>query len=304
MRVFMTGATGLIGGGLVSQLLQRGDTPVVLTRDVARARKRLSNPKTEIVAGDPQHEGDWMAAVDGCEAIVNMAGQPVFAKRWNEAEKTLVRNSRILSTNNLIRAIERAKSRPRALVSTSAIGFYGDVPEGDLDEGSAAGNDFMAKLCVDWEAAAREAEKHGVRVAIVRVGVVLDRNEGALKQMLLPFKLGLGGPIGLGKRWMSWIHIDDIVGVFLKALDDPEARGPINGTAPEPVRNGEFSKALAGALHRPCLFPVPPLALKVMFGEVSQVVLGSQKVLPKQAQKLGYAFKYANVQGAMKALFA
>lgn len=304
MRVFMTGATGLIGSGLVSQLLARGDTPVVLTRDVARARKRLSNPKTEFVAGDPQSEGDWLAALDGCDAIVNMAGQPVFAKRWNEAEKNLVRNSRIVSTNNLVKGIERAKSGPRTLVSTSAIGFYGDVPEGDLDENSPAGNDFMAKLCVDWEAAARAAEKHGTRVPIVRVGVVLDRNEGALKQMLLPFKLGLGGPIGLGKRWMSWIHIDDIVGVFLKALDDSEARGPINGTAPEPVRNGEFSKELASALHRPCLFPVPPLALKVMFGEVSQVVLGSQKVLPKQTQKLGYNFKYSKIQAAFRALFA
>jgi uncharacterized protein (TIGR01777 family) len=241
--------------------------------------------------------------------VINLAGQPVFAKRWTELEKTIVRNSRIISTMNLIEALKRAPNRPKTLVSTSAIGFYGDVPEGDLDEASSAGKDFMARLCVDWENAAREAEtreaeKLDMRVAMVRVGVVLDRYEGALKQMMLPFKLGLGGPIGFGQQWMSWIHINDIVGIFMKALDDAEARGPINGTAPEPVRNLEFSRELARALHRPCLFPVPPFALQAMFGEVSQVVLASQKVLPKQAQKLGYAFKYSTCHAAMQALFA
>lgn len=303
MRVFLTGGTGLIGCDLVSALLKRGDQPIVLTRDPNHARSRITNTNVRFVTGDPQTPGDWMHEIDGCQAVVNLAGRPVFAKRWNGVEKTVVRNSRVFSTWNVVKAIEKASVKPSVLVSTSAVGYYGDVPERELTEASPAGKDFMAQLCADWEAAARGAEPLGVRVAIIRVGVVLDRYEGALKQMLFPFKLGLGGPVGMGQRWMSWIHVQDLVALYLLALDNPAIQGPLNGTAPEPVRNWTFSKELASALGRPCLFPVPPFALQAMFGEVSQVVLSSQRAFPKAAEQAGFTFKYKTCREAMRALF-
>lgn len=302
MRIFLTGATGLIGVPLVSRLLARGDQPVVLSRRLADAAKLWQGVET--VEGNPQQAGPWTNQVDGCQAVINLAGEPIFGKRWNDQQKQALRDSRIVSTQNLVQAIAVARSRPGVLVNASAIGFYGDVPEGELTEKSAPGNDFLARLCADWEAAAQEARQHEVRVAPVRVGVVLAKDGGALKQMLLPFKLGLGGPVGNGKQWVSWVHLDDMVNIFLTALDHPEANAPINGAAPEPLRNKAFSKCLASALHRPCLFPVPKLAVRLKFGEVADVVIGGQRVLPARLEQLGYKFQYPTCQSAMDALFS
>ncbi len=302
MRVFFVGATGLIGVPLVERLRNRGDVPVVLTRNREKAAARWSG--VEIVEGDPQEYGAWTSSVEGCEAVVNLVGEPVFGRRWSDEQKRVLRDSRVLSTQHVVRAIEAASSRPGVLVNASAIGYYGNVPEGELTEKSVPGNDFLARLCIEWEAAAQDAHRLGVRVALVRVGVVLAKHGGALEQMLLPFKLGLGGPVGNGRQWVSWIHLDDIVGAFVTALDHPEASGPINGTAPEPLRNKAFSKSLAAALHRPCIFPIPALALKVRFGQVAEVVIGGQRVLPVRLEQLGYTFAHPTCDSAMAALFA
>jgi uncharacterized protein (TIGR01777 family) len=194
--------------------------------------------------------------------------------------------------------------RPGVLVNASAVGYYGNVPEGELTEKSVPGSDFLARLCIEWEAAAQEAHRLDVRVALLRVGVVLAKDGGALAQMLLPFKLGLGGPIGSGRQWVSWIHLDDIVGAFLTALDHPQASGPINGTAPEPLRNKAFSKCLAATLRRPCIFPIPGFALRLRFGEVAEVIVGGQRVLPARLEQLDYAFKHPTCAEAMADLFA
>lgn len=300
MRVFLLGATGLIGAPLVERLLARGDVPVVLTRHREKAAARWSG--VEIVEGDPQDYAGWPAAIDGCQGVINLAGEPIFGKRWSEPRKQLLRDSRVVATRNVVRAIEAAAARPSVLVNASAIGFYGNVPEGELTEKSVPGNDFLARLCIEWEAAAQEAHRLGIRVALLRIGVVLSTQGGALAQMLPPFKLGLGGPIGNGKQWMSWIHLDDIVGAFLAALDHPEASGPINGTAPEPLRNKAFAKCLASTLHRPAIFPVPSLALRLRFGEVAEVICGGQRVLPMRLEQLGYTFRYRACGEALAAL--
>jgi hypothetical protein len=299
-RVFITGATGLIGSELVDCLVARGDKAVVLSRSPDKARGMFPS-SVEVVGGNPQQPGDWGAALADCDGVINLVGEPVVGERWNAAQKQRLRDSRVISTQNVVQAIAAAQTRPSVLVSASAIGYYGDVPEGELTEESPPGDDFLARLCVEWEAAAQGARAHGVRVAVVRVGVVLAREGGALSKMWLPFKLGLGGPVGIsGRQWVSWIHRDDMVQVFLTALDDPRADGPLNGTAPMPLRNKDFSKAIARAMHRPCLFPIPKFVLRLAMGEAAMIVTGGQKVVPKRLQELNYEFRYATCDDAMR----
>ena len=283
-------------------LRDRGDELIVLTRDADKAEKRLGG-KITFVAGDCSEPGAWMQRIDGCDAVVNLAGENIFAKRWNDLFKTELRNSRIVTTLNVVEAIGQASQKPRVLVNTSAVGYYGNRADEATAEDGPGADDFMAQLCADWEQAARGAEEHGTRVAIVRTGVVLGPDGGALKQMLTPFKLGVGGPVAGGKQWMSWIHIEDLVGIYQIAIDNAEAQGPINGTAPEPLTNKDFSKSLASALHRPCIFPLPGFMLRLTLGDVAQVVTGSQRVIPRKAQELGYTFKYATCEQAMQQLF-
>jgi uncharacterized protein (TIGR01777 family) len=244
-----------------------------------------------------------MGRIDGCDAVVNLAGEPIFGRRWNDRQKERLRTSRIEATTNVVRAIGGAAARPRVLINASAIGYYGDVPEGELAENASPGEDFLARTCEEWEQAAQAVAQHGTRLAIVRIGVVLAREGGALKQMITPFKLGLGGPVGFGRQWVSWIHLHDLVGVVLAALDNPRLEGPINATAPQPVRNKEFSKCLARALRRPCLFPVPPFMLRLMFGEVAFVVTGGQNVPPRRLDQEGFTFQFRDCQAAMNDLF-
>lgn len=302
MRVFMTGATGLIGSRIVPRLLDRNDRVVVLTRDVDRAKEILGQ-EAEFVEGAPQVEGDWMKEIDGTDGVINLAGEHIFARRWSTVQKTEIRNSRIFSTWNVASAIEQAETRPEVLVSTSGVSYYGDVPAGDLDEQSPAGDDFLARLATDWENAALKAEASGVRVVLVRVGVVLAKKGGALDAMKLPFQLGLGGPVGNGKQWVSWIHVDDLADVYVKALHDKAISGPINGTAPVPVTNKQFSKEFAAALHRPCLLPVPETMVRIALGEVSQVVTTGQRALPRKLRRLNFPYRYPTCQEAMQSLF-
>jgi len=301
MKVLVMGGTGLVGRRLVQRLRERGDEVTVLTRRPEAARTWIA-AGCAVLGGDPMEAGPWMAAVHDADAVINLVGEPVFGRRWNEAYKSLLRDSRVLSTKHAVDAMRaqpcRADGQSKTLVNASAIGYYG--PRGDeiLDESAAPGDDLLARLTVDWEAAARAGEEYGVRVSMVRIGVVLDRSGGALQKMSTPFRLGIGGPIGSGRQWVSWIHHRDVVGILLLALDR-QATGPINGTAPDPVTNRDLSKALGRALHRPAVLPVPAFALRMRFGEVAGILTTGQRVVPQRALSLGYAFEFPHIDAAL-----
>jgi uncharacterized protein (TIGR01777 family) len=312
MRVFITGGTGLIGRRLTERLIGRGDTPVLLSRHADTARRSVSMRGIQVLQGDPAVAAAWEAGVDGCDAVVNLAGHNLFADRWSPEVKRTIRDSRVYGTENVVAAMSRATIKPKVLVQASAIGYYGPTADQELTESSPPGSDFMARVCREWEEAAAPAAGFA-RLATIRTGVVLAKGEGALKVMTPIFKL-MGSPIGgassaflpgTGRQWMSWIHLDDIVGLMMLALDHAEAQGPINGTAPNPVRNVDFGKALARQFHRPFFpFGPPDAMLSAGLGEVAQVVTKGQKVLPRRAQQLGYTFKYPELAGALSNLFA
>jgi len=302
MRVFVTGGTGLVGRRLVRQLRQRGDSVVVLSRRKAPAQEMFGTEVT-VVEGDPMKTGPWMDAVNDCDGVVNLAGENVFARRWNDEFKALLRDSRIRGTEHVVQALARqprtAAGAAKVLVNASAIGIYGPHGDEEIAEDSPPGNDVLARLCVDWENAAKGVEAHGIRLAIVRVGVVLDKEGGALAKLLTPFKMCVGGPVGSGKQYMAWIHHADLVGIILLALDKPEASGPLNGTAPHPVTNKEFGNALGKVLGRPSFLPTPGIALKLMLGEAADIVTAGQRVLPKRPLAAGYQFKFPEVEAAL-----
>jgi hypothetical protein len=298
VRIGVTGATGLIGSRLVAALRARGDSVLALSRDPRRATDQLN---VEAVRWDPAApDAD---AVSRLDAIVNLAGEPV-AQRWTAAAKERIRSSRVDGTAGLVKALARADPRPAVLVSTSAAGYYGDRGATELEESASAGDDFLASVCVDWERAADGAEPLGVRVIKIRNGVVLDRAGGALRSMLPPFRAGVGGPIAGGRQYMPWIALHDVIGMFADALDDERWSGPVNASAPEPATNREFVRALGRALHRPAVLPVPALALNLLFGEMSSVLTASQRMLPRQALRLGYRFRHPELDDALQAALA
>jgi uncharacterized protein len=314
MRVFITGGTGLIGQRLVNRLLARGDQPVILTRQADVVRRRPEMRPASFLQGDPTVAGAWDAAVDGCDAVVNLAGHNIFDGRWTPVIKRQIRDSRVYSTEHVVAAIAQAKNPPKALIQASAIGYYGPHGDEELTEESPPGSDFMAVVCREWEDAAAAVVPLGVRLATLRTGIVLAKGAGALGVMAPIFRWGLiGTPVGGqgsplkpagGQQWMSWIHVDDIAGLYLLALDNPEARGPINGTSPGPARNKDFSRALAKVLVRPFLpFGPPDLVMGIVLGEVAQVVTRGQKVLPVKAGNLGYTFQYPELSAALRAIF-
>jgi uncharacterized protein (TIGR01777 family) len=306
MHVFVTGGTGQIGARLVRRLRQRGDQVSVLSRRPAVAREQFAD--CTIVEGDPTVAGPWMQAVRDCDAVVNLAGENIFGRRWNAEFKALLRDSRVQSTENVVRALAqeplRADGGPKVLMNASAIGYYGPRGDEEITEDAPPGDDTLARLCVDWEQVAHAVESSGVRLAIVRVGVVLDKEGGALKKMLGPFKWFVGGPAGSGRQYVSWIHHADMVGLLLFALDREEARGPFNATAPTPVTNKEFSKALGGALGRPSFMKVPGFMLRLRFGEVAYVITTGQRVIPRKALALGYQFQFPKVGAALADVLA
>ncbi len=307
MRVFVTGATGLVGRRLVRRLHGRGDQAVVLSRRAAHARDLFGN-NAAVVEGDPMRQGDWMEAVADCDAVIHLAGENVFARRWNADFKKLLFGSRILSTQHVVEALRRqpmrADGQAKVLVNASAIGYYGPHGDEELSEDSPPGSDFLALLCIEWEEAARSAGSAGIRAAWVRVGVVLDKEGGALAKLLTPFRLFAGGPVGNGRQWMSWIHYGDLINLFLFAIDNAQVQGPLNGTAPNPVTNREFSKALGRVLHRPSFVWTPQLALRIVLGEVADIVATGQRVLPKRALDLGYSFQYPMLDAALAHILA
>jgi hypothetical protein len=302
MQIFVMGGTGLIGSSLVDRLSERGDRVVLLTRRPAVAQQRWGE-RCKIVEGDAMKPGPWMEATKDCDAVINLVGESIFARRWNDEFKKLLRDSRVLSTQNVVQALAEsprtASGKYKVLVNGSAIGYYGPCGDEEVTEETLAGSDMLAQLAFEWELVTNPAEAAGVRVVRIRTGVVLDKEGGALPQMLTPFKLGIGGPIGSGKHWFSWIHIDDEIGIILLALDNPQAVGPINATAQHPVTNKEFSKALGRALHRPAILPVPPFVLKLRFGGVAEILTTGQRVIPAKALALGYQFKFPEIDGAL-----
>ncbi len=275
---------------------------VLLTRRPDEAR-RLFGTGVDAVEGDPMREGAWTASAAACDAAINLAGENLFNRRWDTGFKQLLVDSRVVGTRNLAKALagapRRADGSPKVLVNASAIGIYGPHGDEPIAENSPPGSDFLSTLCARWEDAARSVEAYGVRCALVRVGVVLDKAGGALANLIRPFKLGAGGPIGSGRQWMSWIHHEDLGSLFLLALDEPGASGPLNGTAPNPVTNREFAKALGRALHRPALLPTPAFALRLALGEVANVVTTGQRVLPEKALALGAKFRFPTVDLAL-----
>ncbi len=311
MRVFVTGGTGLVGSLLVKKLRQRGDHVVLLTRRPDAVRTQWGDGVT-IVGGDPVQAGPWMDAVKNCDAVVHLAGEGIFNRRWSDDFKHLIYSSRVKGTDNIVAALssplhtrgegQGVRGRPPVLVSASAIGYYGPHGDEELTEACLAGNDFLAQVCIDWEKAAQPAIIHGVRLVLLRTGVVLDKAGGALAKMLTPFKMCVGGPIGSGRQWMSWIHNDDEVGLILFAVDHADINGPLNAVAPHPVTNKEFSKALGKVLGRPSFLPTPAFALRVMLGESSEIITKGQKVLPKKALAAGYAFKFPDLDPALSDL--
>lgn len=302
MRVFLMGGTGLVGGRLIPKLKELGHEVVLLTRRPEQAKDTFGS-QCEVVSGNPKEAGAWMEAVDGCDAVINLTGEGVFNKRWTAAFKQELYDSRIISTRHAVQALERKPQSdagtPKILVNASAIGYYGAHGDEILDESSPPGDDFLAKLCIDWEKAALAAQEKGIRVAIVRVGVVLDKG-GALQKMILPFKMFVGGPVGSGKQYVSWIHYADLVSIFLLSLENNDATGPLNGTAPNPITNKELSTAIGKTLCRPSFLPAPSFGLRLALGQVAEVVTTGQRVLPKRAQELAYPFQFTDIETALK----
>ena len=296
-KVLITGATGFIGDGVVRNLLREGHEVIALVRNLAKAENRFSN-SIKYQSWDFKSELE----LPDCDKIINLAGEPILGKRWSAPQRRLLETSRIMETRFLVDAVKRSSRKPQALINASAIGFYGDRGNEKLDETSDGRSDFLATLCRDWENEALKAQELGLRVVMLRTGIVLGRGGGALHKMLPPFRMGVGGPIASGKQWMSWIHYDDEVGLTLHALNSDVVKGPINLVAPHPKTNYEFTKTLGSVLHRPAFLPVPAFVLKVAFGEASELLTSSAQVFPKVALGSRYSFKFPELKGALENL--
>lgn len=293
MRITLTGATGFIGQRVVECLLTQGHVLTIITRRPHAGE----NPRycaCDLAAGEPPRE-----ALDGAHAVIHLAGEPV-AQRWTEDVKRRIRESRVDGTRRLVSAIGKLERKPSVLISASAIGVYGDRGDEILTEASPPGRDFLAALAVDWEQEANRAREYGIRVVTPRIGVVLGRGGGALAKMLPAFRAGLGGRIGSGRQWISWVHMQDAVALILLGLSQENLNGPVNVTAPNPVTNAVFTRALADALRRPAVIPVPSLALKILFGEMAEVLLGGARVIPRAAMQAGYTFRFPELQPALQ----
>jgi len=303
MKILVTGSTGLVGSALVRELKQAGHTVCRLVRPQTNAAAIRGNEGFD-VTWDPV-TGELGGAAVGADAVVNLAGASIAGGRWTAERKTLLRSSRVDTTHALVNALAKMAARPRVLVSASAIGFYGTRGEEVLNEDSVPGNDFLSELARDWEREAEKAEALGIRVVLPRMGVVLAREGGALPQMAKPFRMGVGGKVGSGQQWMSWISLEDVIAVYRLALENGNVRGAVNVVAPQPVRNAEFTRELAKALHRPALFPAPAFALRLMLGEMADaLLLSSQRVVPTRLEKLGYKFLHASLGPTLSQLLS
>lgn len=297
-RIIVTGATGLIGKKLVESLIKKNYEVIVFSRDTKRA-KLLLPEVTKFVSWDYAKPSEWKSEIDNSFAIIHLAGIALFESRWDEGFKHKILESRELSTKNLVSAIGSSINKPKVFISASGIGIYGDRADEILKEDSLIGDDFLARVCKAWESESIKAEKYGVRSVQIRTGLVLSSEGGALKKMLPVFKMFLGGSLGNGKQWSSWLHIQDIVNIYLYALENETIAGPINAASTNPVTMKDFSGTLGKVLNRPSLFPVPKFILKLVVGEAAEVVLGSQRAIPDKLIKSGYKFKFDKLEEAL-----
>jgi uncharacterized protein (TIGR01777 family) len=299
VKVTVTGATGAIGRRLVRELSASGDEALALSRGSRRARETLG---VEALAWErPKSQRPPAGSLRGRDGIVNLLGEPI-AQRWSDDTKREIRDSRVLGTRNLVDALAELpeSERPRVLVSQSAVGWYGARDDEHIDESAPAADDFVALVTAEWEAEARRAEQLGLRVVTTRTGVVLSESGGALEKMLPPFRLGVGGPVGGGRQYVPWVDLDDVIGAILYCLRTEAASGPVNVTAPEPVTNKELSKTLGRVLRRPALAPVPALALRLLYGEMSVIVTTGQRAIPRRLLELGYDFRRRDLEEALR----
>jgi uncharacterized protein len=300
MRTVIAGGTGFLGRALARALVTAGHDVVVLSR---RAAARPSSNGRAVAWSPDGHAGDWIREIDGAAAVVNLAGESIAARRWSAAQKRRILESRVLATRSLVNAIRQVAQPPQVFVSGSAVGYYGPRGDEPVTEANAPGSDFLARVCVDWEAEARPAESL-TRLAYLRTGLVLDRNEGALPQMLPPFWVGAGGPVGSGRQYWPWIHVQDWVDLARFVIQTPSAAGAINATAPAPVTNAEFAAALGRVLGRPSFLRAPGFALKVVLGEMAgPLLLTGQRAVPAKAEALGVTFSYRRLDDALRAIF-
>ncbi len=300
MRILLTGGTGLIGRALTRALLERGDDVVCVTRDRKRALSRLLR-RVEIVEADPTRPGPWQLAVADCDAVVNLAGEPVTAGRWTSGRKRRIRDSRLLTSRHVAEAVGGSE-RTRVVVSASAVGYYGDGGREPLFEERGPGGGFLGRLAHEWEGAILPAESAGKRVVRLRIGVVLSRDGGALPRLLLPYRLFVGGPLGNGQAYFPWIHLHDLVRAVLFCLDDAELRGPVNAVAPDPPTQREFARVLGRVLGRPAALPVPAPVLRLVLGEMAEPILASVRAVPKALRARGFSFAYRDLEPALRDL--
>lgn len=301
MKVAITGATGFVGSRLVERLQTEGHQVLVLTRNPAKAQRVFPGSafsQVEVVKYNPTTTGDWQQAIAGCDGVVNLAGQSIAEGRWTPQRKQEILNSRQLGTQKVVEAIAQANPKPQVLVNASAIGYYGTSETATFDETSPAGQDFLAQVCQTWEAEAQKVKAHGVRLVILRLGIVLGRG-GALEKMITPFKLYAGGPLGTGRQWFSWIHREDLVSLIIQALTRPEIEGVLNATAPNPVRMSELAQTMGQVMNRPAWLPVPSFALEALLGDGAIVVLEGQQVLPKRPLAYNFDYQYPQLKSAL-----
>ena len=297
MHALVTGGTGFIG----RRLLRKLERPVVVSRDAGSAAKKLSSLAARVLKWNPAKEPLPQDALSGVDTVFHLAGDPVAEGRWTAKKKQRIRDSRVLGTQNLVAGLAAATTRPKTLISASAVGYYGNRDDEEVDERSPPGSDFLSEVCQGWEREALAARDLGIRVVLIRTGIVVGEKGGALAKMLMPFQLGLGSPLGSGNHYMPWVHIDDLVELMLFAARESNISGPLNATAPHPVTNRDFTTTLARVLGRPAFMPaVPPLALRLLFGGFGQVLLDSQRALPRAALAAGFAFRYPELEAALK----
>ena len=305
MKIAITGATGLVGSRLVEKLNREGHQILVLTRNSDKAQKLFpasTFANLEIVQYIPTESGSWQKSISGCDAVVNLAGEPI-AERWNPQQKQAIMESRQIGTRKIVEAIANAESKPQVLVSGSAVGYYGTSETATFAENSPAGNDFLAQVCQNWEAEAQKVTELGVRLVILRIGIVLA-NGGALGKMIGPFKMFAGGPIGSGKQWFSWIHRDDLVNLICQGIQNSNMSGAYNATAPNPVRMNQLCQTLGEVMNRPSWLPVPDFVLEILLGDGAIVVLEGQQVIPQKTQSIGFNYQYGELKPALKEIVA
>lgn len=295
MRLLITGASGLIGKALQSSFKEKGYEMLLASRSEAKDARHIQwSAETGFDDGD-------LKQLEELDAVIHLAGENVSGLRWTDEKKKAIRDSRVFGTRSMIETFDKLKQKPKVFISGSAIGFYGDRGNEELTETSAAGKTFLAEVCKEWEAESRRAEDQGIRTVLLRTGIVLSKDGGALAAMLTPFKLGVGGVIGDGKQWMSWVSIDDVVGIINYVLENENVRGAVNLAAPVPVTNEEFTKTLGSVLYRPTFLPLPEFAIHMIFGEMGDaLLLDSTRVIPKRLQEAGYEFKYTDLKTAIE----